>query len=76
MDPSASSGPGRGSGLTSSSCGTDGRRMSGADDGLLVKVVDEEPPIRLESSEGEDVTPGDVPREEGGLVGSRGFCDA
>ena len=65
VDPSASSGPGRGSGSTSCGCDINGSGISGTADGLLAEACDEEAPIRLESSEGDDVTSGDVPRERG-----------
>jgi len=76
VDPSASPGPGRGSESLSSGRDTDGRRTPGTGGGLPAKFSDEEPPIRLEISEGEDVTSGDVPREERGLAGPGGPCDA
>ena len=78
MDPSASSGPGRGSRSTSSRRGIDDCRIPGSGDGLLADACDEELPIRIESSEGEDVASGDVPRGvRGTAIRTSGVsCDA
>ena len=77
VDPSASPGPGRGPGSAGSCCGIDNCQRSGMGDGLLAEVCDEEPPMRLEGSEAEDVTSGEVQRERGPTAWGLGVsCDA
>ena len=72
VDPSASSGPGRGSKSLSSGCGIDGCLVPGEGGRLLAKVFGEELPMCPESSEGEDATCGDAQREVRGLSRSGG----